>query len=152
FGYQTEVKSSLIEDHEFFGWVLFSRVMLPAIDYAPVLPSTAAIHTVSPPRVQPLLPFLALPLGPLYPLFARTALHPAPRSSLSSMDGIAVLAPGPFIPVSYPPPPLTSAQHLMMQDVAIRVELAQYVKVDGQEKLVPYFRSLYDRDIWTLVE
>jgi len=151
-GYQTEMKSSLMEDHEFFGWVLFALVMLPTIYYAPVLPPKAASHTESPFRVKPLLPFLALLLGPLLTLFARTAMDAAPIFSLSSLDGIAVVAPGPFIPVSYPAAPLTSAQHVMMQDVAIRVELAQYVKVDGQEKLVPYFRSLYDRDVWTLVE
>src|SRR5690606_37908570 len=133
-GYQTEMKSSLMEDHEFFGWVLFALVMLPAIYYAPVLPPKAASHTESPFRVKPLLPFLALVRGPPLTLLARTAVDAAPQFSLRSSEGIAAVAPGPVMPVSYPARPLTSPQHVMLQDVAIRGERAQYVKVDGEEK------------------
>src|SRR5690606_8194014 len=48
-GYHTEMESSLMEDHETFGWIVFALICFPAIYFAPVikvrssiaLPSTA---------------------------------------------------------------------------------------------------------------
>lgn len=149
-GYQTEMKSSLMEDHEFFGWVLFALVMLPAIYFSPVLPAPPGRSTESV-ITRPWWPLAALLLGPILTLFTRTAVDVAPVFTLNAFDDVVVSVPGDAVVVSYPAQPVIQTKTIRLQDLALRVELAQYVQLDTQEKLVPYFRSLYDRDVWTLV-
>src|SRR5690606_34589281 len=65
-GYQSEMQSSLMGDHEMFGWILFGLLCLPAIYFAPVVKSTAEpIAVASSAKVKWAIPLVALALGPL---------------------------------------------------------------------------------------
>ncbi len=152
-GYQTEMKSSLMEDHELFGWVLFALVMLPAIYYAPAFKPKPRVESEIP-TARPLLPLLLLMIGPALALLAPTTLEMAPAFTLNALNHYSAAhstgAPVPNVELSYPGLPLTYNQSVIVKDVVVRVELAQYVQTDTQEKLVPYFRSLHDRDVWSI--
>lgn len=153
-GYQTEMESSLMEDHELFGWVLFALVMLPAIYYAPVSkpkPRGESETLIA----RPLFPLLLLVIGPALGLLTPASVKMAPGFTLNTLGHYPTAnstgsAAGPYVELSYPGLPLTYNQSVIAKDIVVRVELAQYVQADTQEKLVPYFRSLHDRDIWSI--
>src|SRR5690606_15023335 len=139
--YQTEMKSSLMEDHELFGWVLFALVMLPAIYYAPAFKPKPRVESEIP-IARPLLPLLLLMIGPALALLAPATLEMAPAFTLNALNHYSAAhstgVPVPNVELSYPGLPLTYNQSVIAKDVVVRVELAQYVQTDTQEKLVPY--------------
>lgn len=149
-GYQTEMKSSLMEDHELFGWALFALVMLPAIYFAPAFkPSVTVSDTTV--KARPILPLLILLMGPLLMIFTRTALVMPPIFTLSALTSLEVVgsATG-VIDLAFPDSPMISTKSISAGETSIKVTLAQYSQTDPQGKLVPYFRSLYNRDSWSV--
>ncbi|MEH6559786.1 MAG: archaeosortase/exosortase family protein, partial [Oceanicoccus sp.] len=66
----TEMESSLVKDHELFGWLLFFIVCLPLVYFARTLPvrnqvTTAAAIPSSRPKLTLLVSIIALASGPL---------------------------------------------------------------------------------------
>lgn len=150
-GYQTEMKSSLMEDHELFGWVLFALVMLPAIYYAPAYKSHAQTAGEPAPLAQPILPLALLIIGPALAFLTPANLNAAPGFTLNALDHYpAASAADNEVELNYPGLPLTYGRSVQAGEIAVQVALAQYIQADAQQKLVPYFRSLHNRDIWSV--
>lgn len=83
-GYHTEMRSSLMQDHETFGWILFSAIMLPAIYLAPVNREKAA--PIPLPRARAWLPLLALLPGPALLLISDKLIESDSPLSLSHLS------------------------------------------------------------------
>jgi exosortase len=152
-GYQTRMQSSLMSDHEFFGWLLFGLLCLPAIYFAPVVKSKpAAFQTAPLAKSQTIIPLLALAVGPLLAL----ALNSQPQTT--AWEDILPTELRPTLPNSMPVTvlaPNNSHQEngsLYIDAVPIFVQLNQYQRQTKNEKLVPYITHLYNSDHWTTVQ
>ena len=151
-GFYTEMQSSLMNDHDLFGWFLFAGICLPALYFAPVSkrPTPAPATSGQPSLSRIVIALLLLSAGPLVYLFA-----PAPRPVVS----LAV-----NLPASFKPTNLDNSDMPLRQDLfeAVRREdnqfftraqaqlaIASYRRAKKGEKLVPYFGNLYPASSWT---
>lgn len=148
----TEMKSSLMQDHELFGWVLFSCVMFPAIYFAPIKPAKRNLLKASP-KPTPVSALIALLLGP-------TSLALIPNTQLSTQQLTLSALESPQSPVkSIPPvelkaPPGTSNQDAQFQQDGINIyaHLSEYRPRNLKEKIIPYMEDIYDRETWQIIK
>jgi len=155
-GYQTEMQSPLIEDHEMFGWVLFAVIALPAIYFAPVVKSKAGdpgvqghgLHQGSTgpnwSRYAALL--LVMALGPALTFMAGGAVSqggPEPRLGTWEASEPSEAMP---IPLSLPQADLT--ERVKLQRGRVYAQLDHYQRQNASEELVPYIGSRYDTSVW----
>lgn len=63
-GYETEMTSSLMKDHEMFGWVLFSALIFPAIYFSPVFSKTRRRIKIA--NARWVLPITLVSITPLW--------------------------------------------------------------------------------------
>ncbi|WP_341936719.1 exosortase [Marinimicrobium sp. C2-29] len=151
-GYQTEMQSPLMSDHEYFGWGLFALICLPAIYYAPVVKreETAGMTALSPTKglsVRALVPVLALALGPIASMAVELEPEATPwRSSLAN-QGVAQVARDMPSPLQVPDGGQSEAALLNTSGVYIQVD--EYQRTSSAEKLVPPMVRLYNSDSWT---
>lgn len=147
-GYYTNMQSSLMRDHEMFGWILFAFILMPAIYWAPIIRKEIALH-IKAPNCKPFIPTLFLMIGPAL-LFS--ANHTQISSNKLTLKGLTT--PGTTssseigAPVNFPENTLTSTRHLNVNGVIVQVELATFTPTSATEKLVPYIGSLFDKEEW----
>lgn len=157
-GYHTEMESSLMEDHETFGWVLFAIICFPAIYFAPVVKKAAVIigdtnRLVSAKKLLLLTVLLSpgLLLGNLFSI----QTNGEPLNYIVEEKGIAGEA------GAYPLTATTGAMPIPLNLPVARqsqrytngnayVQIDQYIPSSAQERLVPYISRQYDNQIWLL--
>jgi exosortase len=151
-GYSTEMKSSLMEDHETFGWVLFAVICFIAIYFAPVVKSKSP-EGESLSLAQDKNRFIALggmllvlALGPIT-VQGLKMLSVVPHHSFianteyyqKSMD---------TMPVEVIVPSSDFRHRLASQGEKIAVQIDEYTPRDSSTQLVPYISRTYDQDLW----
>jgi exosortase len=149
-GYQTQMQSSLMSDHEYFGWAVFGLLMLPAIYFAPVVRAQSPLSVdQSPVKPAYILPFFVLAIGPLCALL----LNPQPKVSPSTDFLPTTLTPSTAlrmpVAVSSPPNSYRENAYTLMSDTQVFVQVDQYQRQSQDEKLVPYIVHLFDSDLWS---
>lgn len=148
----TEMKSSLMQDHEFFGWVLFCSVMFPAIFFAPIKPTKKILVEASP-KPKPALALLALLIGPVL-----LALIPNTQHTIQQFTLAALTFPKyPEIltsPLALKAPKGLSDQNVQFQQNGINIyaHLSEYRPNNIKEKIIPYLEDIYDREEWKIVQ
>lgn len=144
----TEMQSSLMHDHELFGWVLFACVMFPAIYFAPIKPAKLVAAPIAP-RIKPILPLAALLTGPLLlALIPNTAHHHA-QLSLQLLAPVMPHTTGDSaFPLRTPAGHAEEFAQKTRNDIRFQLQLTQYQPNTLKEKIVPYFDSLYSSDEW----
>lgn len=148
----TEMKSSLMHDHELFGWVLFSCVMFPAIYFAPIKPQQLVpIH--APAQLKPLLPLLAFLLGPLLLAMMPNTTQTHDQVSLQLLAHTTQLRPS-DTPLNLQTPPGQSEEfaQILVKDINAHLQLMHYQPASAKEKIVPYFESLYNTEEWRALD
>lgn len=146
-GYQTEMQSSLMSDHEYFGWFLFALISFPAIYFAPVVKATTQEKTtLSPQGAKLLLPIAALALGPIFNLLADPTPATTPLTDLISNEHQPITAKQ--MPLTLYAPAGGKSEHALTAE-KIYIQINQYQRVTEAEKLVPYIARLYDNQRWT---
>lgn len=147
-GYHTEMQSSLMEDHELFGWILFGAICLPAIYFAPVnhhnsiqAGSDVSSKPASFSRIVAMSGVMAA--GPLLGLLMywsfEAGAYENKENALFSSDiamPLSVLAP-------------RGGQTLIQEtnrNLFVRHDI--YHRNHLSEKLVPYLPRLYDHEVW----
>jgi len=154
-GYQTEMQSSLMEDHEFFGWVLFALICLPAIYFAPVVragreDSVETGRSVTTKATWVLVGcFLAAGPAVAYLAAAWTTETVEPVPVLSEMDGGRSTDRLPMV-VQAPASRMTEIYHAPTSGVYMRRDL--YIREGVDDKLVPYIHRLYDHHSWSQLD
>lgn len=147
-GYYTEMESSLMEDHETFGWIVFALICFPAIYFAPVIRKefvqigTAGINV----SYQKIL-LLALLMSPGFWLGAFTAQTNntnLPQVDLGSNGFVASSAALPLPPVL--PASKRSLQFANTENIYLQIN--QYAPQNAQERLVPYIARQFDSQFW----
>jgi exosortase len=148
-GNETKMQSSLMANHEYFGWALFGLMCLPAIYFAPIvaapkkLPILLTHHT---PRI--LIPLCVLALGPLLSLFFSATPVPstlektlAPQSEFMSAAKMPVA-------IVAPANSLRENASLSILGVEVFVQVNQYQRIHKEDKLVPHIVRLHNSEEW----
>ena len=151
-GYETQMQSALMSDHEYFGWALFALIGFPAIYFAPVVKKQTTREYLPPsttPRPILMLSIIAgLAIGPLLNAILNEPPVYAPLKDLLSSKANP-------IPVSHMPLLLTlptpaHSEHVRIDETYLQID--QYQRAAKQDKLVPYIARLYNNQEWTLEE
>lgn len=149
-GYETEMQSSLMHDHEYFGWFLFALISFPAIYFAPIVrqvPTDASSLFYSTPKL--VMPILLLALGPAINSLIDLKPKVAPLTDLLSQELQPISTKRMPIPVLAPAGAKTE-NVLTAQNTYVQID--QYQRLTETDKLVPYMTRLYDNQYWTMQE
>ena len=147
-GYETKMQSSLMNEHEYFGWFLFALIAFPAIYFAPVVKSTIKKTPVlgySPSWIA--LSAIALSTGPALSLalnhepeasIIETQLNHEYRPTLESRMPIHVTLSG-----------SDKVENAVDED-QIYIQINHFQRKNASDKLVPYAPRLFDHEVWSL--
>ncbi len=146
--YESEMQSSLVAEHEMFGWGIFALFVLPALMIAPVQ-RRKTLQVVNNPSMAPWgLAFLAL-LFVLKSagLMAVDALeHPIPEIRLNT-SGLQTTSPA-SLPVAVQIPDRLKHEVWQNQSGNLMISLAQVQRNSASEKVVPYLPPAVDLSRW----
>jgi|SRR5690554_1012812 exosortase len=153
-GYQSEMQSSLMSDHEYFGWILFGILCVPLIYFAPVVrtpPPDSGVITNSPSLVRLALPIAALAIGPAFSLFLNPQPQVTPWSDLLSTELIPSMSAD--MPVPLLSPENGYRENAYVQNAEkVYIQLDRYQRNGSDEKLVPYIPHLFEKDYWITID
>lgn len=140
-GYYTQMQSSLVSEHEMFGWMLFAGVVLPPLFFAP---HSATKHLTmerfSPPVSHLVILLAVLSLGPV--LLGLSLRTPAPAAWIPSLHLRAIASPA-WV-VQAPMPQAGLLEQGMAEDVW--VQRWQFQRIAAADKLVPYIEGNWHPD------
>lgn len=153
-GYKTEMQSSLMHQHDTFGWILFALVCMPALYLAPVRERSTRINVsnLQPSIRQIAVTFLLLSTGPiiywLQPTPTRSADNvllnlPTRHQTLNSIAGYKELA----VTLSAEEFPPGIQQIVAVGDAVISINNRQ--RLNRGQKLVPYLGELDPQEQWS---
>lgn len=153
-GYKTEMQSPLMSDHEYFGWVLFAIICLPAIYFAPVVKASASSEAAtakqSPAVLNILLSLLALAVGPLTAAAVDLSPTKTPWQQPLANIGQALSQPNMPLPMDLPAGAYTQAA--VLREVGVHIQVDQFQRATTSENLVPYFTRLFDGSNWRQID
>lgn len=146
-GYQTEMQSSLMSDHEYFGWFLFALISFPAIYFAPIVKVIAQqASTTELTQIRLLAPILLLATGPLLSLLID--LKPVATTLKDTLSHELQPITARQMPITIDSPSGAKTENaLTAQKVYLQID--QYQRATEADKLVPYIARLYDNQRWT---
>lgn len=148
-GDMTEMKSSLMHDHESLGWGLFAIIMLPSIFFSPIYPKQA-ITVAETPKLKPILPLFAFAIGPILLNITPDLTQTTTAFSLQPLE----LNEYDSTRTSFRTTPLDGydVEHgsLRAEGIEMQIQLAQHRAAKTKEKIIPYFDSLYDKQEWRI--
>jgi exosortase len=147
-GYYTEMESSLMRDHEVFGWVLFAVLCFPAIYFAPVVKVAVVTKKVADTKVsirKLVCLIIALIPGSLMGQFFNSENDYLIKdySIDPSVWNQVVAAPSRLLL------PHSQKQFRLSNRDNVYLQLDQY-KPDAGRRLVPYIPRQYDLEWWVL--
>lgn len=144
-GYHTDMRSSLMHDHETFGWILFAAIMMPAIYFAPINRDKPAPIPLPRPTIG--WPLLALLPGPLL-LLVMSQQPPSPQPL-----SLTYLAQFPVIPsqasvLVQPNIRNHSTATINLDQMDLRIDLFAHQPQQVREEIVPYISGIIDLSQW----
>jgi exosortase len=148
-GYHTEMASSLMEDHETFGWIVFALICFPAIYFAPVIKVRSSIALPSAANNTPvlgkliLLFLLLLPGVILTRVVAATDNGEQAEYHLTDKDFMQALSLP--LPLSLP---VAAQTQQFISPAKIYLQINQYHPKSSQDRLVPYIPRQFDIQFW----
>lgn len=148
-GYESQMQSSLMSDHEYFGWGLFALIVFPAIYFAPVVKPVTRISTQENNSPSIIVPLLVLCVGPALAYF----FHITPSAST-----IPDKIPHEYTPILAKKMPISveagtpTKIETAIDGNQVFVQINHYQRKDSDEKLVPYIARLYDNISWSIIE
>lgn len=146
-GYHTNMQSSLMHDHETFGWIVFALISLPSIYFSPV--SKHPPPAIQIPRHPSLPPFIALLIGPIL-----LALTPPPQlqSSPLALDYLEqyqspLTTQGIFATIN---PGIHRNKSLLIKinQQQLQIDLFTQEPKGAREEIVPYLDRLVNASAW----
>lgn len=147
-GYYTKMESSLMQDHELFGWALFALICLPAIYFAPVVkraePERGPQVSVTLGGLKLILLVVLTAIGPVLALLATLALssgvqeRPVETATRGDIDSMPMMVKA----------PAGGYTEVTRVDSGIYRQIDRYRREDINDKLVPYLPRLFDNQSW----
>lgn len=148
-GYYTEMQSSLMADHETFGWLVFAAFCLPALYFAPQrtpAPSTGQLYA-RPEWRHALLSVVAGMTITATVLWLSTPPTTMPDTHTVSQAHWQIVTERPPAGIQ---PPTVPYQTLTHQNTATTLTLVKHHRKDASDKLVPFFAQSRVSDAWFL--
>ncbi len=146
-GYYTEMQSSLMHDHETFGWVIFACILVPSIYFAPISKQMAAATKI--PNRPSLLPLLPLVFGPVLLHFSPEPTSDAQPLSLRHLNTYVVSGQksvGANLLIDIP----TKEQRLInLGHREFQIDLYTQVPKNKKEEIVPYIGRIINPTHWS---
>ncbi|GGX49725.1 exosortase/archaeosortase family protein [Saccharospirillum salsuginis] len=147
-GYQSEMQSSLMQEHETYGWLIYAVFALPALYLAPVKrrePSTAqSIYRTNKTGWSSIL--IAVLVGPALLAFAQGSVDKQPAWIVVNEQFRTNSHGRPPLPINIPD--ILQSEQYHIPDHDIWLNLAQYQRDHSDKKLVPYIGNSVDSDLW----
>lgn len=144
----TNMESSLVREHELFGWIVFAAFILPALVLAPVRRrktlQTGNDHVISYSGFGFIFTALVAGTGVVFLVQAREIEEPP--LSITNSDFSEISAPA--LPIPLQVPDLLEQKFYLEEGTGVYVSLAQLQRHSPEQKIVPYLPPLVDRDIW----
>ncbi len=148
-GYESEMQSSLMNDHEYFGWALFALILFPAIYFAPVVkrPLKEKVNLQSKPVFLAALAILS---------FAPILNHLWSSAPVTSPMGNKI--PHSYNPILGNRMPIkvkvlaTDKTENAVTSHQVYVQINQFQRKTRDDKLVPYIPRLYDHVTWSRIK
>lgn len=144
----TNMESSLVREHEMFGWIVFAAFILPALALAPVRRRKTLQfgndHVISYSASGFILFALVAGSGAVFMVQSREIEEPP--LSITGADFREISAPA--LPLSLQVPDQLEHRFFMEEGTEVYVSLAQIQRHSPEEKIVPYLPPLVDRDMW----
>ncbi len=151
-GYNTNMQSSLMHDHEMFGWILFSLIILPALYLAPLVQKHINFNLDTPP-FKPLIPTLFLIIGPVLFLFSEKNADYSNRLDISGFNlSQNLMRDINLIDIPFPETIAVSNVAILIDGTDIKLTLAKSIAPPANRKLVPYIGSFFDSADWVTTE
>lgn len=151
-GYQTNMQSPLMHDHEMFGWILFAVIILPALYLAPFVQKHINFD-ISTPKFKPLIPTLFLVIGPALLFFSEKNAN---YSNYLSLDGFSFSQKAArainLAEIPFPETIAVSKVATEVDNIDITLMLATSTAPPADKKLVPYIGYFFDKGDWVLTE
>lgn len=152
-GHETKMQSPLMADHEYFGWILFGCLCLPAIYFAPVVlqPQRAPISLHSPSPLAIITSIILLASGPFMVwLLANKPAFTEWQTRLEVLSHTTdVTLP---IPVTRATGGFHEARRVERDGIPVYISIDHYQRVDKTDKLVPYLPRLFNNEDWAIQE
>lgn len=150
-GYFTEMESSLMKEHDMFGWLLFAGICFPALYFAPVKKAdrpSARSNTTRPSLAAIFIAFSLLSSGPLIYWLSSAPDTTAASRPLAALGLSPAAIASEQLHVSMPADdfPPTQQTYARMGDSYITINQSQ--RNQKGQKLVPYLGDLYNKELW----
>ncbi|MDO8344589.1 MAG: archaeosortase/exosortase family protein [Cellvibrio sp.] len=145
-GYATEMQSSLMHDHETFGWFVFALILIPTVYFAPLTKRQIATITIPRPSFLPLLPLL---IGPLLLYFSPDPTTAAQPLSLQQLAPYQIPATN-VIGARLNPGLLGASEKLQlnMDGNQLQIDLFTHIPSSKKEEIVPYIGRMINSSQW----
>lgn len=147
--YQSEMQSSLMTDHEMYGWIVYAAIAFPALFLAPVRRRDGASlnHVSFRLNGRALAPVtLVALLGPVL-LWTAGGSFSTQAGWEMPIDDAKQVSRRP-LPVPLQLPDNLDQTEYQLGSGQVWMSLAQYQRANSDEKLVPYLGNLVDSDRW----
>ncbi|MEJ2681704.1 MAG: archaeosortase/exosortase family protein [Gammaproteobacteria bacterium] len=150
-GYFSKMQSSLMSDHESFGWIVFASFCLPALYFAPHrMPDSVSISPALRPHVKTLVTLIALGImTTAMVLWLRVPNLDQPAPFLFNQKAWLALSKSPAVGVVSPSIPTTYWQHHTLD---VKLVAAHNRRQTIDDKLVPFFNQSRVGEHWFLEE
>jgi exosortase/archaeosortase family protein len=146
-GYHTEMQSSLMRDHETFGWVVFACILIPSIYFAPVSKQVATV--INMPSRPSFLPLIPLMIGPVLLHFSPEPKPDAQQLNLQHLNTYRMeeqKSVGANLLIDIP----TRENRLIsLNQRELQIDLYTQVPRDKKEEIVPYIGRMIDATQWS---
>lgn len=151
--HQSDMQSSLMDDHEMFGWLIYAAFVVPAMWLVPVARRNNRPGGAPPAMTRKSFGFViaAALIGPLGITLAHSAASTSP-SWVVTAENITE-ASSPTLPLTMSLP--ENLEHRVWRAPGTTrawISVAQSRKQSADDKLVPYLPRSVDRDNWFLEE
>lgn len=147
--YQSNMESSLVEDHETFGWLIYAAFIIPVMLLAPVnrRQSTTEVYAPKLAAKGAAIVLAAFLVGPVGISLAHSRASSTEFWSVAPPQ--ATLASPDQLPVGLSLPDVLK-QQVWRSGTSGWISVAQSLKTDRNQKLVPYLPPRIDGDYWFL--
>jgi len=146
--YESRMESSLVAEHEVFGWVIFALFVLPVLMAAPVQRRETLQVVNKPPLAAWGLTFLAalMVLRSIGLMVVDAMEQPVPEFRLQTTELHA--APAGSLPVALRIPEQMKQEVWRNQSGNLMISLSQIQRDSANDKVVPYLPALVDLNQW----
>jgi exosortase len=157
-GYESKMESSLMANHEYFGWFVFGVMCLPAIYWAPVAhaeataPQTIQQLSQQPKLLRIMIPLCLLAVGPALNFFISSTPKPGEFKKVLSHKLELISERKMPMSITAPDHSFKEVGLLEIQNLHVFAQVHQYQRTTSADKLVPYIAKLYNSEEWMIIE